>query len=870
MSDQPTATVNSEAPRPTDSLPGLSRGTLFGLGLLLVVAVGVAGAPDLDTPWMQGDEFIFIVNNADVNAGPVAFRANTLGQRCAAIITKIHDDLYQPIPILTYALEWELSRGNPLSFRRTDILLHALNGLLLWAALTMILRGRTPSRDTRPAILGWALALLWALHPVLITTYAGDMGRTHLLSATFALLALQFHVRALRPGKGLLFLPALAALLLAMLCKPIPGWALLVFVLEAHSRGWRAALRSPRWLIVTAVCAAFAALTLWTSSQAGLTEDAAEGLFGDPLSRSALAVWIYTRNLVAPFWLSFWYPPDPHTGWSNPLVWLGLFLALATAFHALRAWQRPESRPIALGWAWCWAFLLPVIGLIGAREAAATDRYLYQPLMGIMLVIGVVLTRLLARRETGATHRAYRSIIPVAAIVGLAMLLWDLPLCRIARSDIRRGTRLVRLNPDDPRALQALAAAYDFARNHRLTADDLSRVPPGTSQLIYFNDLFRETLTRAASVEDLQTYFPGPEDRGPFHRQLSYRFLTARSPEQSLAQAQLAMEHQPENFLTWTRLAHAYQALGRYEEAADAYARCEPLLPDITRTRRVHFTDFGYLLLFELGRDAEGCEKLNTVFQLGDPPPPAKLGMALCQIRYGEGAAGFRLVREILQADPGNIRAGLILAEFHLRSHHWEPAYRLYDAILRDDPTQYVALRGFHEVCLQIDRCGEAALAWQDAADNAPDRREFRSFAVWALALAGENEAATAAATELLEDDPNNPLARLALLLTNLRGGDVDNAVEQARRARVGEPIPEARAFVRAASSIRVLLDRSHLPPEAAIARAAVIASGDFAAGVRREAAQQLDEYVAQNPDSAWADLARELRGDLSDDEPSH
>jgi len=250
-------------------------------------------------------------------------------------MAEIHDDLYQPLPILTYAVEWELTDGNVTSFRRSDVLLHALNALLLWWVLTHLF-GRAGWPTVAPrALVAWTLSLLWALHPALVGTYASDMGRTHLLSTSFALLALSFHLRALDTGRQRYFLAAVLALLLAMLTKAIVGWVLVALVLEAASLGWRGAARSWRVYVIGFICVCFAALTIYTSTVFGGAVDASKGLFGDPIARSALAVWIYFRDLVAPFWLTFWHLPDPRTGWTYPLVWLGLALSLASGCISL-------------------------------------------------------------------------------------------------------------------------------------------------------------------------------------------------------------------------------------------------------------------------------------------------------------------------------------------------------------------------------------------------------------------------------------------------------------------------------------------------------------------------------------------------------
>lgn len=870
--DAAHADVGAELPPTT----GPATARLALLAVVLVLAVIVAGSPDLDAPWVQGDEFEFIVLNPDVNPAADPVGSSPLGTRLARLFTKVHHDLYQPIPILTYALEWHLTAGDPASFRRTDLLLHALNALLVWWVLAGLLP-REHSAPTARRTLAWGLALLWALHPMLVNAYAADMGRTHLLSATGSLLACGLYLQAVRRNHAGFAAGALLALLAAMLCKALPGWVLFAIVAEAAQHGWRGVFRTWRPYAVAALCATFGVVTLATSSASGVMQDASLGLFGDPITRSALAVWLYFRNLVAPFWLSFWYIPDPRTGWGYPLVWLGLALTAASVLHAWHAWHRPTTRPAAVGWTWMWALLLPVIGLVGAREVAAVDRYFYQPLMGVLLVVGTLAARFLATRRVSAPLGV---VMAVVGVLGITMILWDLPNCRIVRSTLRRAERLVELNAGDPRAYEALAAAYDYARDKPLPAHEQQALAPGESAFVHFTRQMHGALRAAAAVPDLPDYFPGPDDRAPFHRRLSYRFLNTGDATAALAQAQLAQTLEPDNFSTWKRLAAAQRALGRRDEAVAAYTEAEKRLPPEPMTRLVHYADFGTFLLFDLRYDQEACPRLALALEeprpntLAEPRTwhrarrQAQLGYALCLIRYGEGREGFALTREVIQAEPHNTRAWLVVAEYHLRSHHWTEAAAAYGAIIHEHPTHYEALRGFHEVCLQLGRPSDAAAAWREAAERAPENREFDSFRVWSLALAGD-PTATTAARDLLQRDPNNPFACLAMMITDVRAGDAAAAVSWVQRAATGRPADEAREFPRAEATLRLRTASGDLPPEGELARIAVLTYGGFGADTRAGARGALDAFVEKNPGYRTSELVTALRRELSDEKPS-
>ncbi|MGE0479772.1 MAG: tetratricopeptide repeat protein [Phycisphaerae bacterium] len=848
------------------------RGLIAGLAVVLITAVYLAGSPMLfDSPWMLGDEFIFIVNNPDVTG---VGRPEAFWQRCAGIFTRAHADLYQPVPILAYALQWAAFDGDATGFRRFDLFLHAANAMLVWSVLTRLLaRIATPAGRSSVLVIAWALTLVWALHPTLANAYCGDLGTPHLLTGLFCLLALHAHLSALRKGGGWWFVVAVAALVLANLSKPTPGWLLVAVALEAALVGFRAMLRSPRVYLVATVSLGSAWLALHTSEQSGLIEEASLGLFGDPLSRSLLAVWVYARNVFAPFWLSAWYLPDPHTGWGSGRVWGGLLLVLGSFAHAAWTWRRRADRLVGVGWAWAWGLLIPVLGLVGAREAVAFDRYLYQPLAALLLIAGVWGVGMLERAPAGRRTVRLVAVTAPGAVVGAMFVVWAIApqyasssTIRWSRSCVQKAERVVRLNPGDPRALEMLGAAYDFSRNHDVPASDRpalpaeTRVDPRQFQFDYYNERFADTLARSASAPKLSHYFPGDADLAQYHRRLSYRLLTAGRPESSLGQAETARLLEPDAHATWLCLARAHRALGRLDAAVAAYAEAEARLPEVPMTRAVHFTEFGELLLQRLERPDLAKPKYEAAIATGLAPRPAWIGLARCEIRVGLGATGRDILLRVLGTNPDDVDALLALGEYHLRSHHWEDAERVYGRVLALSPTNYDALLGFHELCVQRGRWRDAALAWDAALNERPDDRRFLSFFAWSATCAGEPTAARFT-ERLLERDAGNPLALLARMLERLRGGDLESALAAIDAAARGDDPPNAKSFERAAATLKLMRVRGELPATAAIAEAAL----RFRRGRAADADGLLREYLESSAESGPdADIARRLLESLA------
>jgi len=827
-----------------------------------------AGLPLVRAPWLPGDERIFIADNPDVT--DAASGAHSVGELVARIFRfPPEEDLYQPIPILTYAVQWAIWGDRPAAVRFTDVLTHAANALLLWVIVWRVLRHFVPSDSgALHARLSWLVAMLWAVHPANAHAWAADMGRTHILSATFALLALIAQLRSLVTGRPGWIGAAAALLVCAMLCKVIPGWFALAIGVQVAWQTWRVTARSVWSYVAAAICVVFSAAAWWTSRRSGLMQDASAGLFGDPIARSALATYLYARNLFAPLWLSPWYLPDPQTSWANPRVWIGLAIAVASVICAIWAWRTAARRPIAIGWLWFWSLLLPVIGLVGAREAAAVDRYLYLPTMGLALALAGGLAAAFGARK-GVSARGLRSILGAGCVVATFFLLVTSSVVRTYRAPVARANRIVQLYPADPRALEALAAAYHFAAAHPVPVDDLALVPADQAPRGFFLRRRLETLRAAADTPNLARYFPRAADLAPFHRRLSAAFADLGEFGDALRQAQAAAQLEPDGFRTWVRLAHAYVGMRRYDDAIRAFERCEELLPEDLLTRATHYTNFGRLLLFDLERANLAYPKFRMAVRLKAQLPTkyrralriADIGLARCEIRVGQGARGYELIMAVLDDNPQDALAGLVLAEYHLRSHHWGEARQIYGMLIAAYPAvysrsdwYYEALRGFDSACAQLGRWSDAVQAWDHAAEQHPDSREFRSFRVWALACAGDEEA-DEFAEELLAQEPDNPLGCLARMLLSLRAGRVDEAVEWVRRAAGGEPVPRARSLERAVATLRLLAADNRVPATAAIVEAAIY----LLAGERERATDTLAEYRRRYPDAGWDELINNL-----------
>lgn len=308
---------------------------------------------------------------------------------------------YRPITVLTWALDHAVHETNPSGYHLTNVLLHALNALLLVGLL------RRTGISALAANVG---ALFWALFPRLTEAVAWISGRTDVLAATWVLLALTLW----RPDSWSRRALSSAALFLGLLSKEVAlGGVAALAVLELRTPQKSRGARVLSLLPLGAACSAYALLRV-SAIQVPLQGSVI------PLSRrftAALeALGRYAAGLVDA------YRPDSQIGRllapSLPFILLGGLVIVGLAFALPRLWRRGLKDLELAGLAMTAVSLGLVLHLVPLSvNIVAADRFMYLPLLGGCLAIARTVTEALAPLR--ATLRA-AALAALVASLGVA------------------------------------------------------------------------------------------------------------------------------------------------------------------------------------------------------------------------------------------------------------------------------------------------------------------------------------------------------------------------------------------------------------------------------------------------------------------
>ncbi len=301
----------------------------------------------------------------------------------------IHASNWHPLTWLSHMLDVELFGMNSGGHHFTSLLLHLLNSLLLFAVL---------QRMTGEIWKSWAVAMLFAVHPLHVESVAWIAERKDVLSTFFGLLVLRSYALHVKNPKTNRYLPIIAWYLFSLLSKPMLVTLPFVLLLLDYwplqrisiSLGTASGNAQPTALSVLHLLQEKIPLFLLTFASCAVTffaQHKGNAVGEYPLGlRTANALTTYTAYIWKMLWpcnLGVLYPyPKMVPIWQTLSA---AFLLGSISFLAVR--HRKQAPWLLVGWLWYLGTLVPVIGVVQVGVQAMADRYTYIPLTGLFIIL---------------------------------------------------------------------------------------------------------------------------------------------------------------------------------------------------------------------------------------------------------------------------------------------------------------------------------------------------------------------------------------------------------------------------------------------------------------------------------------------------
>lgn len=454
-----------------------SRATTTDMLLMLACVALVFGRAVGNDFIFNWDDNLYVLDNAMVRGVTPdnlkdAFRVGSFIQ-------------YNPLALVSLMLDYTLWGLWPGGYHLTNIVLHAVNGLLVYRLLDAI-RGER--------LVSLLAAMIFLLHPVQVESVAWISERKGLLATCFFLLSWLWYVRyragevAQRRFYGLSLLAYLLSLLAKSVTVIMPVMLIMYDLCHPTGTG-RLKLRDKIPYIVLALLAT--GVEIYSSL---LQPGGSKGLYhgGSPLATFYTMLPVFCRYLGLLFWpagLSIDYDPPIHYGFDATVAMSALLLAFL--FVILVAMYR-RDRKLAFWGGFFWLCLAPVSQVI-PLGFIMFDHYLYLPVIAMGVLVGAGAA---AVRDCLAIKRRW------LLYLGLTTLVSGLSVASFTRTGAWKNsmalfTDAVRKSPHSFMAWWGLGNVYQRAGMEELAlsaykhASDLK--PDSTDVLYTLAALYLET-----------------------------------------------------------------------------------------------------------------------------------------------------------------------------------------------------------------------------------------------------------------------------------------------------------------------------------------------------------------------------------------
>ena len=541
---------------------------------------------------------------------------------------------YYPLVFTSFWAEYHFWKLQPLGYHLVNVLLHALNAVLLWRVLRRLLRTWRGSCGVRGLSGAWLAAAIFALHPVMVESAAWITERKNVLSCLFYLLAALAFLRfrpltddkATRAWDWRFYPVMLAAFLCALLSKTVtcslPAALLLVIWWKTGRIEKRDALAMVPLFVLGAV---LALVTLNMEKHAGAVGLEWTLSFAQRCLIAGRALWFYAGKLFWPRDLTFIYPRwkiDAVAGWqySFPLA----ALAVVVALWKLRTRIGRGPLVAALFFAGTLAPALGFFDLYPFRYSYVADHFQY--VAGIGLIALTVNASAMMVRRIGGHTRSIAIAAGVALLLALGSATWtqahvyrDLemlwrdtlaknPGCWMAHNNLsvilieegrmdealRHSEQALQLKSDDPDIYGSLGTALWQS----------GKIPEAIQR---YEQALRSTPNSAGA-----------------HINLGNALLTSGQMPEAIRHFEQALRIQPDSAMAHNNLGIALMQIGRVQEAIGHYVQAIRIEPDYAEAH----ADLGNAL-FQLGKVPEAITEYERALQLKPKDANAHYRLAL-------------------------------------------------------------------------------------------------------------------------------------------------------------------------------------------------------------------------------------------------
>ncbi|UCE99673.1 MAG: tetratricopeptide repeat protein [Planctomycetota bacterium] len=544
---------------------------------------------------------------------------------------------YQPLAMLSLMLDVAIGgRVNNLTpFHLTSLSLHVANTLLLIVLLYLLFGKSIPA-----AMAG----LLYGVHPTTVESVVWIAERKTLLAAFFGLWCLIFYVCFVRRKKWWYAAICQLMYVLSLLSKPaVIGMPVLLLLLDFwpfNRLGKKTVLEKLPMFLIAAVSAVITII-----SQGKTATAIPPGKFG-----LVHILFIFCHNIIfylyKLFWpvnLSWYYPFPKPFDLSQPMVFFGVVGTAVLVVVLLISLRWTSS--LLVGWFFFFVAIFPTLGLISFHPVIAANRHTYFPMVGFLLPVGLLFSRLWDGRKAKIILAVIVAILTASQslLTRGYLVCWQTTeqvyknMLEFAPADAVLHNNLANTLADSGRADEAI----EHFNRSLLLEPDSAVTHNNLGSLLDELGRTDEAIEHYRKALDLKPSLPEA------HYNLATLLAAQGKTDEAIAEFRQALRFKPDYMEALGHLGFALAEKGNFNEAIVYYKKALELAPG-------HVLTHGRLglALAAVGRIDEAIEECRFVLQKRPNDAEMHFNVGVLLEMQGKIDEAIRAYRQALQINP--------------------------------------------------------------------------------------------------------------------------------------------------------------------------------------------------------------------------
>ncbi len=365
---------------------------LIGLCFLISVFVGILYFNSLGNQFTNWDDGMIYQNPQVRNLDLTGIKK---------IFTLERGNTYQPIRMLSYAIDYKVWKLNPLGYHITNILFYIFTCIMVFFTLRLLSgelrKEASPYSHGRVAIFG---ALLFAAHPVHVEAVTWLAARKEVLQGLFFFLGFYLYLKASRENERRAFYSYLAlvvlSVLLATLSKPsavIFPAVILLYEITQRKKGWMDFIRS-HWLffiLSILISIIFTSILIKVMLETGGIKHYRGGSYFNNFLVSFyvflynIKLLIYTINYSAAYMIPISYPILNIRTFA--------FIGITLFYFGLSFWSLKKEKVLFFSFLFFFVSVLPYLNILPISMLLA-DRYVFIASFSYVFLFSILFDRL--------------------------------------------------------------------------------------------------------------------------------------------------------------------------------------------------------------------------------------------------------------------------------------------------------------------------------------------------------------------------------------------------------------------------------------------------------------------------------------------